>query len=104
MSTKRSVLKARIRVLESDLEFANRDRDDKRECLVRTEDALRENAQVLATITARAIGSDKQAVGGWFAWVIITTPTLILLAEHAKSVLEANLEALRRFDQWTASR
>jgi hypothetical protein len=100
----KSQLKARIRVLESDLEFANRDRNDKRECLVRTEGVLRENAEVLTTITGRAIASDKHAVGGWFAWIVITTPTLIMLANEAKGVLEANLDAMRRFDAWTAGR
>lgn len=101
---KKSALKARIRVLESDLEVARRWSDDRRTCLVRAEGALREIGEVLSTISATAVETDKRAVGGWFARLIITTPTLILLADQAKTTLEANREALRQFDQWTASR
>ncbi len=101
---KKSVMAARIRVLESDLELVRARDEMHREGQVRAESALRETGEVLATITARAIKEDKGAVGGWFAWLIISTPTLILLAEQAKGALEANVEALRHFDAWTLGR
>ncbi len=101
---KKSVMKARIRVLESDLAVARAREEMHREGQVRAEGALRETGEVLALITARAIEGDKGAVGGWFAWLIISTPTLILLAEQAKGALEANAEALRQFDAWTLGR
>ena len=101
---KKSVMKARIRVLESDLELVRVRDEMHREQLVRAEAALRETGEVLALIMARAIKGDKAAVGGWFAWLIISTPTLLVLTQMAKDALEANREALRQFDVWTMER
>lgn len=96
---KKSALKARIRVLESDLARIGASRDQQREDLIRANATLREIGTVLTTITARAIEGDKGQVGGWFAWVMITTPTLIMLSDMAKRTLEANVESFRRRDE-----
>lgn len=80
MSKTKDQLKARIRVLENDREDLLRERDAA--C-----NALRQIRGICEVIGARAIAGDPDAVGE-FAWVIITTPTLLMLAQLCNAALQ----------------
>jgi len=78
---KKSMLEVRIRVLESDLEFANRDREDKRESLCRTEATLRSpNSQPLPQ--ARTPDGHHPRLGRTFAVAERAKPRCLLEEHH----------------------
>jgi hypothetical protein len=96
--TKRSVLKARIRVLEAEAANLRRWDEGRRVMNVRAQAALNDIGAVLTYITASTIACDKSAVGD-FAQMLITTPTTIMLADKAMKALEQNAADFRTLDQ-----
>ena len=91
MKMTRKMLKARIRVLESDLDEARTYGVRRLTQLDDAQFALHQIGKICTVITARAIKGDEAAVGD-FAWVTLTTPTLIMLAGLCKDALEGNLK------------
>lgn len=86
MSSKKQ-LKARIRVLESDLATT---RDLHRRHVAELDEAhyaLDRVNRICNVITDRAVAGDPSAVDD-FAWVTLTTPTLLMLAATCQAVLD----------------
>lgn len=89
---KKKQLRARIRELEELLDRSQVREAQRMDELGNAVFALDEIQRICRVIIARAAESDARAVGD-FAWIVITTPTLDLVARKAAAALAYKAKA-----------